>query len=120
MLLEASRPEARLVYKYVIFLFFTYIFFMELGLMEQYCNRGIKKQVELFFGEGSRVELLKSFYLTQSKSQQITAKVYLTDPEVTLQYWPQNINWIVEEAFQFVNGRNTKMNLVVQATYDVI
>ena len=93
---------------------------MEIKMMEQYCNRGIKEKVELFFGKGSRVELLKSFYLTQKKSQQITAKVYLTDPEVTLEYWPQNINWVVEEAYQFVNGKNSKMNLVVQATYDII
>jgi hypothetical protein len=49
---------------------------MKLAMMESYCNRGIKNKMELFFGEGSRIELIKAFPLSQSKSQQITAKVY--------------------------------------------
>ena len=52
---------------------------MKLAMMESYCNSGIKNKMELFFGEGSRIELIKAFPLSQSKSQQITAKVYLNE-----------------------------------------
>jgi hypothetical protein len=93
---------------------------MKLAIMETYCNRGIKDKMELFFGEGSRIELIKTFPLSQSKSQQITAKVYLTDPETSMNYWPQNINWLVEESYQFVNGKNDGLKIVVQASYDII
>ena len=93
---------------------------MKLAMMETYCNRVIKDKMELFFGEGSRIELIKTFPLSQSKSQQITAKVYLTDPETSMNYWPQNINWLVEESYQFVNGKNDGLKIVVQASYDII
>jgi len=93
---------------------------MKLAMMESYCNRGIKNKMELFFGEGSRIELIKAFPLSQSKSQQITAKVYLTDPETSMNYWPQNIGWLVEEAYEFVNGKKSESKIVVQASYDVI
>jgi hypothetical protein len=88
--------------------------------MESYCNRGIKDKMELFFGVGSRVEMVKAFPLSQTKSQQITVKVYLTDPETSMNYWPQNIGWLVEEAYEFVNGKKSESKIVVQASYDVI
>jgi len=93
---------------------------MKLAMMESYCNRGIKNKMELFFGEGSRIELIKAFPLSQTKSQQITVKVYLTDPETSMNYWPQNIGWLVEEAYEFVNGKKSESKIVVQASYDVI
>ncbi len=93
---------------------------MKLGMMESYCNRGIKDKMELFFGVGSRVEMVKAFPLSQTKSQQITVKVYLTDPETSMTYWPQNIGWLVEEAYEFVNGKKSESKIVVQASYDVI
>lgn len=93
---------------------------MKLGMMESYCNRGIKDKMELFFGKGSRVEIVKAFPLSQTKSQQITVKVYLTDPETSMNYWPENIGWLVEEAYEFVNGKKTGPKIVVQASYDVI
>jgi len=93
---------------------------MKLGMMESYCNRGIKDKMELFFGEGSRVEMVKAFPLSQTKSQQITVKVYLTDPETSMNYWPQNIGWLVEESYEFVNGKKSGLKIVVQASYDVI
>jgi hypothetical protein len=93
---------------------------MKLAMMESYCNRGIKDKMELFFGEGSRIELIKAFPLSQSKSQQITAKVYLTDAETSMNYWPQNISWLVEEAYEFVNGKNDGPKIVVQASYNII
>jgi len=89
-------------------------------MMESYCNRGIKDKMELFFGVGSRVEMVKAFPLSQTKSQQITVKVYLTDPETSMNYWPQNIGWLVEEAYEFVNGKKSESKIVVQASYDVI
>jgi hypothetical protein len=76
--------------------------------------------MELFFGVGSRVEMVKAFPLSQTKSQQITVKVYLTDPETSMNYWPQNIGWLVEEAYEFVNGKKSESKIVVQASYDVI
>jgi hypothetical protein len=93
---------------------------MKLGMMESYCTRGIKDKMELFFGVGSRVEMVKAFPLSQTKSQQITVKVYLTDPETSMNYWPQNIGWLVEEAYEFVNGKKSESKIVVQASYDVI
>ena len=93
---------------------------MKLAMMESYCNRGIKNKMELFFGEGSRIELVKAFPLSQTKSQQITVKVFLTDPETSMIYWPENISWLVEEAYEFVNGQNDGLKIVVQASYDII
>ena len=52
------------------------------------------------------------------KTEQVEVKVWITDPEVSVTYWPQNIEWLLEEAWEFVNGKNTKC--VVQATYDII
>jgi hypothetical protein len=44
--------------------------------------------------------------------------VEITDIETTVNYWPQNVEWLMEEAWEFINGKNTKC--VIQATYDVI
>jgi hypothetical protein len=37
-----------------------------------------------------------------------------------MNYWPQNICWLVEEAYEFVNGKNDGPKIVVQASYDII
>jgi hypothetical protein len=37
-----------------------------------------------------------------------------------MNYWPQNIGWLVEEAYEFVNGKKSESKIVVQASYDVI
>jgi hypothetical protein len=37
-----------------------------------------------------------------------------------MNYWPENIGWLVEEAYEFVNGKNDGLKIVVQASYDII
>jgi|688.fasta_scaffold895588_2 hypothetical protein len=91
---------------------------MKEKLLESYINNSGKKQLELFFGDGSKVEVKQTFYLTQKKIDQVEIKVFFTDPEVSINYWPQNVNWVVEDAWKFVNGSNSKC--IVQATYEVI
>lgn len=74
--------------------------------------------MELFFGRGSRVEVKKIFRLSQLKTEQVEVRVWITDPEVTVNYWPQNIEWLLQESWEFVNGKNT--TCVIQASYDII
>ena len=87
-------------------------------ILESYTNRKLKDTMELFFGRGSRIEVKKVFTLSQMKTEQVEVKVWSTDPEVTITYWPQNIEWLLEESWEFVNGKNTKC--VIQASYDII
>jgi hypothetical protein len=87
-------------------------------ILESYVNRKQKDTLELFFGRGSRVEVRKVFPLSQLKTEQIDVFVWITEPEVTVTYWPQNIEWLMEEAWEFVHGKNTKC--VIQASYDII
>jgi hypothetical protein len=87
-------------------------------ILESYTNRKLKDTMELFFGRGSRVEIKKIFHLSQMKTEQVEVMVWITDPEVTVTYWPQNIEWLLQESWEFVNGKNTQC--IIQASYDII
>lgn len=87
-------------------------------ILESYTNRKLKDTMELFFGRGSRVIVKQVFHLSQLKTEQLEVHVEITDIETTVNYWPQNVEWLMEEAWEFINGKNTKC--VIQATYDVI
>lgn len=91
---------------------------MKEKILEHYINRKEKDNVELFFGRGSTITVKKVFHLSQLKTEQVEVHVSITDPETSVNYWPQNIEWLMEEAWEFVNGKNSKC--VIQATYDVI
>lgn len=91
---------------------------MKTKLIESYVNKGCRTKLDLFFGDGSKIEISKIMELTQLSTTQCVVKVYFTDPKLSLDYWPENINWIMEEAWQFVHGKNSKV--IVQATYDII
>jgi hypothetical protein len=91
---------------------------MKHKLLESFINRTQKDTLELFFGRGSRIEIKKVFHLSQLKTEQVEVFVWITEPEVTVNYWPQNVEWLVEESWEFVHGKNTKC--VVQASYDII
>lgn len=91
---------------------------MKKKLVESYINKGCRKKVDIFFGEGSRVEIRDTFLSSQLKTDVIDVKVFFSDPQVSLDYWPENINWLVEESWQFVHGKGTKV--IVNASYDVI
>ena len=91
---------------------------MKKKVLQEYVNRSEKTTLELFFGEGSRIEVKNVFNLSHLRTEQVEVFVYITDPEVTVTYWPQNIEWIMENAWEFVHGKNTRC--VVQASYDII
>lgn len=91
---------------------------MKEQILENYINKGIRTKTELFFGRGSRVEIKRVFPLSQKKVMQVEIHVKFTDPEVSMDYWPQNINWLVEEAWEFVHGKGTQC--VVQSSYDIL
>ena len=91
---------------------------MKKKVLQEFVNRSEKDTMELFFGRGSRIEVKKVFHLSQMKTEQVEVKVWITDPEVTVNYWPQNIDWLIQESWEFINGKNTKC--VIQATYDII
>ena len=91
---------------------------MKKKVLQEYVNRSEKTTLELFFGEGSRIEVKKVFNLSHLRTEQVEVFVHITDPEVTVTYWPQNIEWIMENAWEFVHGKNTRC--VVQASYDII
>lgn len=91
---------------------------MRRKVLQEYVNRCERDTMELFFGRGSRIEVKSVFHLSQLKTEQIEVFVYITDPEVTVTYWPQNIEWLMESAWEFVHGKNTKC--VIQASYDII
>jgi hypothetical protein len=58
------------------------------------------------------------FPLSQLKTEQVEVKVFLTDPETSMNYWPENITWLIEDSWEFVHGKGARA--VVQATYDII
>ena len=91
---------------------------MKKKVLQEYVNRSEKTTLELFFGEGSRIEVKNVFNLSHLRTEQVEVFVHITDPEVTVNYWPQNIEWIMENAWEFVHGKNSKC--VVQASYDII
>jgi len=91
---------------------------MKKKVLQEFVNRSEKDTLELFFGRGSRIEVKNVFPLTQLKTEQVEVFVHITDPEVTVTYWPQNIEWLIESAWEFVHGKNTKC--VIQASYDII
>jgi hypothetical protein len=91
---------------------------MKKKVLQEYVNRSEKTTLELFFGEGSRIEVKNVFNLSHLRTEQVEVFVHITDPEVTINYWPQNIEWIMENAWEFVHGKNSKC--VVQASYDII
>jgi len=91
---------------------------MKAKLLESYVNRGCKDKLELFFGVGSRIEIKQVFSLSQLKTEQVEVKVFLTDPETSMNYWPENITWLIEDSWEFVHGKGARA--VVQATYDII
>jgi len=91
---------------------------MKKKVLQEYVNRSEKTTLELFFGEGSRIEVKNVFHLSHLRTEQVEVFVHITDPEVTVTYWPQNIEWIMENAWEFVHGKNTRC--VVQASYDII
>ena len=91
---------------------------MKKKVLQEYVNRSEKTTLELFFGEGSRIEVKNVFQLSHIRTEQVEVFVHITDPEVTVNYWPQNIEWIMENAWEFVHGKNTRC--VVQASYDII
>jgi len=91
---------------------------MKKKVLQEYVNRSEKTTLELFFGEGSRIEVKNVFQLSHLRTEQVEVFVHITDPEVTVNYWPQNIEWIMENAWEFVHGKNSEC--VVQASYDII
>ena len=93
---------------------------MILGMMEEYCNRVMKEEVDTLFGKGSKIEFLSAFPVTQSKSQQVVVKVHITDPESALSDWPENIYLFVEDSFNFVHGNKKDLKLIVQSSYQLI
>jgi hypothetical protein len=91
---------------------------MKKKLVETYINNACKKKLEVMFGEGSTVKVENTFKSSQLRTDVVEIKVFFSDPQVSLDYWPENINWLVEESWEFVHGKGTKV--IVNASYDII
>ena len=92
---------------------------MNLEMMESYCNRVMKKEIDTLFGEGSNIVFKKAFPISQTKSQQLVVEIKMTDP-TSLAYWPENANLLVENAYYFVNGKSDDVKIIIQSSYELI
>ena len=110
-----------LVINMLIMFFFTNYFillFMKKKILELYLNKIQKEKLEIFFGVGSKIEIKQIFTLSQLKTEQVEVFVWITDPESTLSLWPNNVEYLVECGWIFINGKGSKC--VVQSGYDII
>lgn len=91
---------------------------MKNKVVESYINKACKKKLEVLFGEGSTVKVQSTFKSTQLRTDVVEVKVFFSDPQISLDYWPENINLLIEESWEFVHGKGTRV--IVNASYDII
>jgi hypothetical protein len=77
----------------------------------EFCiNVTLKNELELLFGEGSQVVVNFIRYSTNDKSIVIDCKLLTTDPELCKDTFPDGLNHLVLESWQYI-GHKGKITL---------
>lgn len=63
-------------------------------------NKGFRKQMDLLFGEGSKVEFTNINYVTNNKTLSIHVKLMVSDPEKCLDSYPAGLILLIEDSWK--------------------
>lgn len=76
-------------------------------------NRIYKRELELLYGEGSKIEVNSVIYSTNNKSYVITLKLYLGDTtyEDMTDLYSDGLNYLIEESWK-CSGIKKRISLI--------
>jgi len=79
--------------------------------LQSIINRGFRKQMDLLFGEGSKVKITQVVYSTNDKSVAIHLKLLVSDVKLTEESYPDGLDMLINEAWEMFNVK-AKIRLV--------
>lgn len=63
-------------------------------------NKGFRKEMDLLFGEGSKVEFTRVDYITNNKSVSIHVKLRVSDIEKGVEAYPAGLIMLIEDGWK--------------------
>lgn len=68
---------------------------------EKYLNRLYKKDIDLLFGEDSKISITELSYSTSLKQISVSAKLIPTNYDFAIEIFPEGLEMIIQESWKF-------------------
>jgi hypothetical protein len=68
---------------------------------EKYLNRLYKNDIDIFFGEGSKIVITSLGYSTNLKQIHMSAKLFPTNSEFAIEIFPEGLEMLIQESWKF-------------------
>ena len=68
---------------------------------EKYLNRLYKKDIDLLFGEDSKISITELSYSTSLKQIRVSAKLIPTNYDFAIEIFPEGLEMIIQESWKF-------------------
>ena len=69
---------------------------------EAYLNKLYKKDIDIFFGEGSKIVITSLGYSTNLKQIHMSAKLFPTNSEFAVEVFPEGLEILITESWKFM------------------
>ncbi len=69
---------------------------------EAYLNKLYKKDIDIFFGEGSKIVITSLGYSTNLKQIHMSAKLFPTNSEFAVEIFPEGLEMLITESWKFM------------------
>ncbi len=69
---------------------------------ESYLNKLYKKDIDIFFGEGSKIVITSLGYSTNLKQIHMSAKLFPTNSEFAVEIFPEGLEMLITESWKFM------------------
>jgi hypothetical protein len=80
---------------------------------EAYLNKLYKKDIDIFFGEGSKIVITSLGYSTNLKQIHMSAKLFPTNSEFAVEIFPEGLEMLIMESnfTRKIIGKKVRRNL---------
>lgn len=69
---------------------------------EKYLNRIYKKDIDLLFGENSKIVITELEYSTGIKQIRVSAKLVPTNYDFAIEIFPEGLEMVIQESWKFM------------------
>jgi len=68
--------------------------------LERIINKGFRRDMDLLFGEGSKVDIRRMDFITSDKSVSIHVKLKVTDVEKSMEVYPEGLRMLIMDGWK--------------------
>jgi len=80
-------------------------------MLEHLLNNIRKEELNLLFGEGSKINVDSISYSTNNKTYVIHSTVFVTDIEESIQSFPDGLDFLITESWKYT-GFNNELTII--------